>query len=56
MSRSEAVTWFEVFRAAERTGDRELAQLARKQLEELGYRVAVVRQRSSRAPAEAAAQ
>jgi len=39
----DATTWFSVFRAAAKSGDRDLQAIARRELEALGYRVAVRR-------------
>lgn len=39
----DAATWFAVLRAATESGDRELQSLARRELEGLGYRVAIAK-------------
>ncbi len=41
--RSTADTWFQVFRAAQKSGDRELQSLAKRELKNLGYDVMVRR-------------
>jgi len=41
----EPTTWFAVLRAAREARDRDLETLARRELEALGYRVSITRQR-----------
>lgn len=42
MTHDPARTWFDVLRAARKSGDRELERMARRELEALGIRVALV--------------